>query len=163
VPSFDIVSKIDMQEIDNAVNSVLRELKNRYDFKGAIFEITIDSKDNKINIHAEDEYKMGQIGDSMKVFATKRGIDVKALEFEEVTKAGGQSLRQVIKIKEGIAAETAKKITKHIKDKKLKVQASIRGEEVRVEGKKRDDLQSVMNELKNFDIDLPLQFINFRD
>lgn len=83
MPSFDIVSKIDLQEIDNAVNSVLRELKNRYDFKGAIFEVTIDSKENKINIHAEDEYKLGQIGDSIKVFATKRGIDIKALDFEK--------------------------------------------------------------------------------
>ena len=105
MPSFDIVSNIDMQEIDNVVNSVLRELKNRYDFKGAVFEVEIDSKENQIKIHVEDEYKLGQIGDSIKVFATKRGIDVKALEFEDATKAGGQSLRQVIKIKEGIAAE----------------------------------------------------------
>ncbi len=163
MPSFDIVSKIDMQEIDNAVNSVLRELKNRYDFKGAIFEIVIDTKENKINIHAEDQYKLGQIGDSLKVFATKRGIDVKSLEFEEEQKAGGQSLRQAVKIKQGIDSENAKKITKYIKDKKLKVQASIRGEEVRVEGKKRDDLQDVMQELKSFSLDLPLQFINFRD
>ncbi|MES2677099.1 MAG: YajQ family cyclic di-GMP-binding protein [Pseudomonadota bacterium] len=163
MPSFDIVSKIDMQEIDNAVNSVLRELKNRYDFKGAIFEIVVDAKESKINIHAEDQYKLGQIGDSLKVFATKRGIDVKSLEFEEVQKAGGQSLRQAVKIKQGIDSENAKKVTKYIKDKKLKVQASIRGEEVRVEGKKRDDLQDVMNELKSFSLDLPLQFINFRD
>ena len=163
MPSFDIVSKIDMQEIDNAVNSVLRELKNRYDFKGAIFEIVVDAQENKINIHAEDQYKLGQIGDSLKVFATKRGIDVKSLEFEEVQKAGGQSLRQAVKIKQGIDSESAKKITKHIKDKKLKVQASIRGEEVRVEGKKRDDLQEVMQEMKNFSLDLPVQFINFRD
>ena len=163
MPSFDIVSKIDMQEIDNAVNSVSRELKNRYDFKGAIFEIVIDDKENKINIHAEDQYKLGQIGDSLKVFATKRGIDVKSLEFEEVQKAGGQSLRQAVKIKQGIDSENAKKITKFIKDKKLKVQASIRGEEVRVEGKKRDDLQDVMQELKSFNSELPLQFINFRD
>jgi len=163
VPSFDIVSKIDMQEIDNVVNSVLRELKNRYDFKGAVFEVEIDSKENQIKIHVEDEYKLGQIGDSLKVFATKRGIDVKALEFEKLEKAGGQSLRQNVKIKQGIDSENAKKVVKFIKDKKLKVQASIRGEEVRVEGKKRDDLQDVMNELKSFSLDLPLQFINFRD
>ena len=163
MPSFDIVSNIDMQEIDNAVNSVNRELKNRYDFKGAIFEIVIDSKENQIKIHAGDEYKLGQIGDSLKVFVTKRGIDFKALEFQSIEKAGGNSFRQNIKIKQGIDSENAKKITKFIKDKKLKVQASIRGEEVRVEGKKRDDLQDVMGELKNFDADLPLQFINFRD
>jgi cyclic-di-GMP-binding protein len=163
MPSFDIVSNIDMQEIDNVVNSVLRELKNRYDFKGAVFEVEIDSKENQIKIHVEDEYKLGQIGDSIKVFATKRGIDVKALEFEKLEKAGGQSLRQNVKIKQGIDSENAKKVVKFIKDKKLKVQASIRGEEVRVEGKKRDDLQDVMNELKSFSLDLPLQFINFRD
>jgi uncharacterized protein YajQ (UPF0234 family) len=163
MPSFDIVSKIDMQEIDNVVNSVLRELKNRYDFKNAVFEVEIDSKENQIKIHVEDEYKLGQIGDSIKVFATKRGIDVKALEFEKLEKAGGQSLRQNVKIKQGIDSENAKKVVKFIKDKKLKVQASIRGEEVRVEGKKRDDLQDVMAELKSFSLDLPLQFINFRD
>lgn len=163
MPSFDIVSKIDMQEIDNVVNSVLRELKNRYDFKGAVFEVVIDAKENQIKIHVEDEYKLGQIGDSIKVFATKRGIDVKALEFEKLEKAGGQSLRQNVKIKQGIDSENAKKVVKFIKDKKLKVQASIRGEEVRVEGKKRDDLQEVMAEMKSFSLDLPLQFINFRD
>ena len=163
MPSFDIVSKIDLQELDNAVNSVLRELKNRYDFKGAIFEISIDSKENKINIHAEDEYKLGQIGDSLKVFATKRGIDVKALEFEKAEKSGGNSLRQVIKVKQGVDSDNAKKIVKYIKDKKLKVQASIRGDEVRVEGKKRDDLQDVMIAMKGFGLDLPIQFINFRD
>ncbi len=163
MPSFDIVSKIDMQEIDNVVNSVLRELKNRYDFKGAVFEVVIDSKENQIKIHVEDEYKLGQIGDSIKVFATKRGIDVKALEFEKLEKAGGQSLRQTVKIKQGIDSENAKKVVKFIKDKKLKVQASIRGEEVRVEGKKRDDLQEVIAAMKGFSLDLPLQFINFRD
>jgi hypothetical protein len=163
MPSFDIVSKIDLQELDNAVNSVLRELKNRYDFKGAVFEINIDGKENIINIQAGDEYKLGQIGDSLKVYCTKRGIDSKALDFEKETPAGGNTFKQVIKIKEGIDQESAKKITKFIKDKKLKVQASIRGQEVRIEGKKRDDLQFVMGEIKNIDLNLPLQFINFRD
>jgi hypothetical protein len=163
MPSFDIVSNIDMQEIDNAVNSVNRELKNRYDFKGAIFEIVIDNKENQIKIHAGDEYKLGQIGDSIKVFATKRGIDIKSLDFQSIEKAGGNSFRQNIKIKQGIDSENAKKITKFIKDKKIKVQSSIRGEEVRVEGKKRDDLQDAITELKNFNAELSLQFINFRD
>lgn len=163
MPSFDAVSNINLQEIDNAVNSVLRELKNRYDFKGAIFEITVDTKENKINIHAEDEYKLGQIGDSLKVFATKRGIDVKAFEFETPEKASGNSLKQAVKIKQGIDQENAKKLVKLIKDKKLKVQASIRGNEVRVEGKKRDDLQEVIGLLRATNFDFPLQFINFRD
>jgi cyclic-di-GMP-binding protein len=161
--SFDIVSKIDLQEIDNAVNGVLRELQNRYDFKGAKFEIKVDGKENLIKIHAEDDYKLDQIGGSLKAFAIKRGIDVKALEFGEAEKSGGNSLRQEIKIKQGIDSDSAKKIVKMIKEKKIKVQASIRGEEVRVEGKKRDDLQNIMTAAKNLDLELPLQFINFRD
>ena len=160
--SFDIVSKIDLQEVDNAVNSVLRELSNRYDFKGANFSVEIDKKDNKINISAEDEYKIGQIGDSLKAFAVKRKIDVKSLDFAEVEKAGGNTLRQTIKIKEGIDSDSAKKIVKMIKQKKLKVQASIRGEEVRVEGKKIDELQNIIADLKAANFDLALQFINFR-
>ena len=160
--SFDIVSTIDLQEIDNVVNSVNRELINRYDFKGAVFEIEIDKKENLIKIRVEDEYKLGQIGDSLKVFATKRGVDVKALEFSEIEKAGGNSLRQNIKIKQGIDSDSAKKIVKFIKDQKLKVQSSIRGDEVRVEGKKLDDLQKIMQDVKSLNLDLPLQFINFR-
>lgn len=163
MPSFDIVSKIDSQEVDNAVNSVLRELSNRYDFKGANFSIDLDLKENKINISAEDEYKIGQIGDSLKVFCVKRGIDPKALDFQDAQAAGGNTIRQEIKLRNGIEQEIGKKITKKIKEEKMKVQASIRGDEVRVEGKKRDDLQQVMNLLKSVDYEIPLQFINFRD
>jgi len=163
MPSFDIVCQVNMQEIDNAVNSVLRELTNRYDFKGAVFSINIDNKENKINISAEDEYKLKQIGDALKVYCTKRGIDVKALEFEKEEKASGKTLKQTVKIKQGIDQDSAKKIVKQIKDKKLKVQASIRGDEVRVEGKKRDDLQEVIAEIKSMNVGIPLQFINFRD
>ncbi len=163
MPSFDIVSKIDLQEIDNAVNSVLRELTNRYDFKGAQFSIELKKQDNLILVNAQDDYKLKAIQDSLKVYATKRGIDVKALDFQKEESASGNSLRQEIKLKNGIDQESAKKITKKIKDAKLKVQASIRGEEVRVEGKKRDDLQEVMSFVKKEINDLPLQFINFRD
>jgi uncharacterized protein YajQ (UPF0234 family) len=163
MPSFDIVSKIDLQEIDNAVNSVVRELGNRYDFKGAKFTVEVDAKENQIKIYAEDDYKLKQIQESIKVYVTKRGIDVKSLEFEKEEKASQKGFRQNVKIKQGIDSDTAKKITKHIKDKKLKVQASIRGEEVRVEGKKRDDLQEVMTEIKTMDAGIALQFINFRD
>ena len=160
--SFDVVCQIDMQEVDNTVNSVLRELKNRYDFKGAIFDLEIDSKNNQITINAGDDYKLEQISFSLKAFGVKRGIDAKAFEFEEVQKASGNTLRQIVKIKQGIDKDTAKKIVKYIKDKKLKVQASIRGEEVRVEGKKIDELQEIIAELKKANYDLPLQFINFR-
>ena len=163
MPSFDIVSKIDLQEVDNAVNSVLRELGNRYDFKGANFSLELKSKESLIEISAEDDYKLGQIGESLKAFINKRGIDVKALDFTEVQKAGGNSLRQEIKLRNGINQENAKKITKQIKGSKIKVQASIQGDEVRVSGKKRDDLQEAMQLLKTSDYEIPMQFINFRD
>ena len=163
MPSFDIVSKIDLQEIDNAVNSVNRELANRYDFKGAKFTIEVDQKEKKITINAPDEYKLGQVGDSLKVQSIKRGIDAKALDFKKAEAAGGNSFRQIVNLKDGIEQEIAKKITKDIKEKKLKVQASIRGDELRVEGKKRDDLQEVMSFLKSANYDAALQFINFRD
>ena len=163
MPSFDIVSKIDMQELDNAVNSVLRELTNRYDFKGAKFSIELQNKDNKILISAEDEYKIGQIRDSLKVFCVKRGVDPKSLDFQKEEKAGGSTIRQEVKLRNGIEQEIAKKITKQIKDTKMKVQASIRSDEIRIDGKKRDDLQEAMTLLKSGSYEIPLQFINFRD
>ncbi len=163
MPSFDVVSKIDLQEVDNAVNSVNRELSNRYDFKGADFSIEIDQKDKKITVNAPDDYKLGQIGESIKAYSVKRGIDVKALGFEDPQSASGNTLRQIIKLKDGIEQEIAKKMTKDIKASKIKVQASIRGDELRVEGKKRDDLQQVMSNLKAAGYDAALQFINFRD
>jgi uncharacterized protein YajQ (UPF0234 family) len=163
MPSFDSVSKINLQEIDNAVNSVNRELTNRYDFKGAIFSVELNIKENLINLSADSEYKLEAIRDSLKVFATKRGVDVKALDFQEIQKAGGNILKQEIKLKNGIDQEVAKKIIKHIKDLKMKVQASIRADEVRIEGKKRDDLQEAISSIKSIDFGIPLQFINFRD
>lgn len=163
MPSFDLVSKINLQEIDNAVNSVNRELTNRYDFKGAIFSVELNIKENLINLSADSEYKLEAIRDSLKVFATKRGVDVKALYFQEIQKAGGNILKQEIKLKNGIDQEVAKKIIKHIKDLKMKVQASIRADEVRIEGKKRDDLQEAISSIKSIDFGIPLQFINFRD
>jgi cyclic-di-GMP-binding protein len=163
MPSFDIVSKINMQEIDNAVNSVLRELTNRYDFKGAVFSIELKTKENLILVAAEDEYKIGAISDSLKVFCVKRGIDPKALDFQKLEKAGGNTLRQEVKLLNGIEQEIAKKIVKHIKDSKMKIQASIKGDEVRIDGKKRDDLQEAMSALRGANFEIPLQFINFRD
>lgn len=163
MPSFDVVSKINMQEIDNAVNSVLRELTNRYDFKGVKFSIELDSKENLIKLAAEDNYKLGAIRESLKVFAVKRGIDPKALDFQKEEEAGGNSLRQEVKLRNGIEQEIAKKIVKQIKDAKMKVQASIKGDEVRVDGKKRDDLQEAIALLKGSSYEIPLQFINFRE
>lgn len=163
MPSFDIVSKIDLQEVDNATNSVYRELSNRYDFKGAKFSIEFNRQDSIITINAGDDYKLKAIQESLKAHIVKRGLDSKALDFQKEEFATGNSLRQEVKLKNGIDQESAKKIVKSIKNSKIKVQASIRGEEVRVEGKKRDDLQEVMSLVKKESIDLPLQFINFRD
>lgn len=163
MPSFDVVSKINMQEVDNAVNSVLRELTNRYDFKGAIFSIELKAKENLILLTADSEYKLGAIRDSLKVFATKRGIDVKAFDFQKEEKAGGNSMRQEVKLRNGIEQEVAKKIVKQIKDAKMKVQASIKGDEVRIDGKKRDDLQEAISALRASSYEIPLQFINFRE
>lgn len=163
MPSFDIVSKINYQEIDNAVNSVLRELGNRYDFKGSKFSVELNQKDNLITLTAESDYKLEAVRDSLKVFAVKRGIDPKAFDFQKEEKASGNSLRQEVKLRNGLDQETAKKITKHVKEAKMKVQASIKGDEVRVDGKKRDDLQEAITLIKGANYDVPLQFINFRD
>lgn len=163
MPSFDIVSKINMQEIDNAVNSVMREIGNRYDFKGAKFSLELKGKENLILITSDSEYRLEAIRDSLKVFATKRGIDVKALDFQKEEKAGGDMLRQEVKLRNGIEQEIAKQITKHVKDAKMKVQASIKGDEVRIDGKKRDDLQEAMAILRSGNYIIPLQFVNFRD
>ncbi len=163
MPSFDIVSKINLQEIDNAVNSVLRELTNRYDFKGAVFSVELNNKDNIINITADSQYKLGAIQDSLKTYVTKRLIDARALDFQKEQGAGQQTLRQEVKLRNGIEQEIAKDIIKKIKDAKIKVQTTIKGDELRVDGKKRDDLQEAIALLKNYDCKIPLQFINFRE
>ena len=139
--SFDIVCKVDLQEIDNAVNIVLRELGNRYDFKGAKFSLEIDNKNNHITLNAEDDYKLSQIQGSLRAGVVKRGIDAKALEFGKEEPAANNSIRQIVKVKQGIDQESAKKIVKEVKNRKLKkVQIAIRGDELRVDGKNKDDL-----------------------
>jgi uncharacterized protein YajQ (UPF0234 family) len=141
----------------------MREISNRYDFKGAIFTVELKQKENLILITADSDYRLSTIGDSIKVFGVKRGIDVKAFDFQKEEKAGGNMLRQEIKLRNGIEQEIAKKITKQIKETKMKVQASIKGDEIRIDGKKRDDLQEAMQLLRSGSYEIPLQFINFRD
>ena len=160
--SFDIVSKVDLNEVNNVVNSVNRELSNRYDFKGSKFTINLNEKENSITIQAPDNYKLEQIGQSIKTYSVKRGINPESYEFKDEEKAGGDSLRQNIIIKQGIDKDVSKKINKFIKDKKMKIQSSVRGDEMRVEGKKIDDLQEMMTELKKENFGAVLQFINFR-
>lgn len=161
MPSFDIVSKTDIAEVDNAINGVKREVENRYDFKGS--KIEIERVEEEIKLLADSDYKLKTLQDMLKTHFVKRKLDPVALDFQKEEAAAGQSVRQLVKIKQGIDQETAKKITRHIKDTKMKVQASIKGDEVRVEGKKRDDLQECMAGVRAMELELPIQFTNFRD
>lgn len=161
MPSFDVVSKVDLQEVDNAVNSVEREIAQRYDFKGS--NTSVKREETEITILADDNYKLEQVQGMLKGHVTRRKIDAKSLDFTTPEQASGNSLRQKVLVRQGIDSDSAKKIVKEIKNSKIKVQASIRGEEVRVDGKKRDDLQQVISMLSEVSVDVPLQFINFRD
>ncbi|MHB0980609.1 MAG: YajQ family cyclic di-GMP-binding protein [Thermoleophilia bacterium] len=163
MPSFDVVSRVDMQEMDNAVNMVKKEVVTRFDFRGSKTEIELVKKDGLLRILTEDDMKLRGLRDMLIAKAVKRGIDTKVFEFADPERAGGDMLRQEVRIANGIEIETARKVVKLIKDAKLKVQASIQGDEVRVTGKKRDDLQEVIALLKESDFDIPLQYINMRD
>jgi len=161
MPSFDIVSETDLQEVDNAVNGSAREISTRYDFKGS--KSSIERSEAEIKIIADDEVKLKNIMDILKANITRRSLDVKCLNVKSKEMASGNLIRQVVEVKQGISQDDAKKITKLVKDNKMKVQASIQGEKVRVNGKKRDDLQEAIQAVKDLDLDLPLQFNNFRD
>ena len=161
MPSFDIVSQVNFQEVDNAIHTTAKEISTRYDFKGSKAAVSRDGE--KITLSAEDEYKLGQMLDLLNQRLVKRGIDLKALEIGKVEQAAGGMVRQVCKLKVGVDAETGKRINKRIKDIKLKLQSSIQGDQVRVSGKSRDELQAVIADLRSQDFGLPLQFINFRD
>ena len=163
MPSFDVVSQIDYQEVLNAINGVQREIGNRYDFKNIKWSLDLDKKEKQLIINAENDYALGQIHNSLNGCFVKRKLDPRALDFKDPEKASGNTLRQIVKIKEGIEQEFAKKITKAIKDSKIKVQSSIQGQELRVNGKSRDDLQQTIQLIKDLNLDIPLQFINFRD
>ena len=161
MPTFDIVSKFEFSEIDNSVQNLKREITQRYDFKASKSEIVVD--ENTIEITTDDEYKLNQIHEMLKVQVTKRGIDAKILDMGKIENAAGQSVRQSIGLKKGIDRDLSKEIIKIVKDSKIKVQISIQGEELRINGKKRDDLQEVIALLKEKEFNLPLQFVNFRD
>lgn len=161
MPSFDIVSKTDTQEVDNAVNQAIKEMQQRYDFKGSKSELKWEKKE-EITILADDDTKLGSITDILQTKLVKRGVSLKSLEYGKVEDASGGMKKQVIKILQGIPSDKAKEITKLIKDKKLKVQTQMMDEQIRVTGKKIDDLQEVIQTLKGVDFDLALQFINMR-
>lgn len=160
MPSFDIVSEVDRHELMNAVDQINREVTTRFDFKGS--DAKVELKDFVMNFEATSDFQLKQMRDIMVNKFSKRNIDTRSLDRGKVEERGLRAY-QTITVKQGIDKEAAKKIVKLIKDSKLKVQASIQGEQVRVTGKKRDDLQDVMAILKASDIELPLQFDNFRD
>ena len=160
MPSFDVVSEVDHHELTNAVDQMNREISNRFDFKGS--NARVELKDQVMNLEADNEFQIKQMHDIIYKKLASRGIDTACLDQGKIEERGMRAY-QTITVREGVDKELAKKIVKMIKDTKMKVQAAIQGEQVRVTGKKRDDLQSVIEMLKGADIDLPLQFNNFRD
>ncbi|HET8729390.1 MAG TPA: YajQ family cyclic di-GMP-binding protein [Alphaproteobacteria bacterium] len=161
MPSFDIVSKTEIPEVDNALNSVSREIAQRFDFKGS--KCSVERKEDEIAILADDDLKLKQMHELLKVHLTRRKVDAGALEFKPPEKASGNTLRQTVVIRQGIDKDLAKKLVKAIKDSKIKVQAAIQGDELRVSGKKIDDLQATIALVKGLNIEQPLQYVNFRD
>ena len=161
MPSFDIVSKTDMTSVDNALQGVIKEMQVRYDFKGSKSEVS--KTDETITILADDDLKRRQVEELLVTHLTRKGVDTKVLEFGKLEQAGGNMVRQTITVKQGVQRDVAQKIVKAIKSSKLKTQAAVQGDEIRVSGKKRDDLQATMTMIKELDVDLPLQFENFRD
>ncbi len=161
MPSFDVISKINYPEFDNALANCLREITNRYDFKG--LNISIERKDKTITTLAPDEIKLKQVNDLLQVHLIRRKVDPRVITVKSSESAAGTTIRQVSELKEGISQENAKKIIAEIKKLKLKVQIKIQGEELRTEGKKRDDLQEAISKIQAIDIGLPIEFVNFRD
>jgi cyclic-di-GMP-binding protein len=162
MPSFDIVNRIDVQELDNAVNITKKTVQSRYDFRESKTEITLDKKDKKINVTTEDEMKMRAIQETLLENLVKRKVDTKCLEVKPSSMAGHGMIQKEISVKEGVDSDTARTIVKMIKDQKLKVQAAIQEKQVRVTGKKIDDLQAVMKVLRSSNLPIPLQFINMQ-
>ncbi len=160
MPSFDVVSEVDQHELTNAVDQANREIGNRFDFKGT--NSKIKQMDENLLIESESDFQVKQIDEILRGKLAKRGIDVGCLETGEVTIANNRAQQQV-KVLQGVDKDLARKIVKMVKDKKMKVQAAIQGDQVRVTGKKRDDLQQVISMLKEAELGLPLQFQNFRD
>ena len=161
MPSFDVISKINYQEFDNALANCLREIGNRYDFKG--LKISIERKDKIITTLAPDELKLKQVNELLQIHLIRRKVDPRVIAIKNSESAAGTTIRQVSELEEGISQENAKKIIADIKKLKLKIQIKIQGEELRAEGKKRDDLQEAMAAIEAIDIGLPIEFVNFRD
>ena len=161
MPSFDVISKINYQEFDNALANCLREIGNRYDFKG--LHIAIERKEKNVTTLAPDELKLKQVNELLQTHLIRRKVDPRVFEIKSSEGASGGAIRQTSELKEGISQDNAKKIIADIKKMKLKIQIKIQGEELRVDGKKKDDLQEAISVIKAIDIGLPIDFVNFRD
>jgi len=161
MPSFDIVSEVDNQEVRNAVDQVNKELTTRFDFKGS--DARVEKNDCQLIVFADDEFKLEQVLDILRIKLTKRNVDVRCLEKGQIEKISGNKMKQIVTVKTGLDSELAKKIIRNIKDSKFKVQANIQGDIVRVTGTKRDILQEVIQLVQKLVVDFPLQFQNFRD
>jgi len=161
MPSFDIVSEVNQVEVRNALDQANREISTRFDFKGS--DARVEHKEKELTLYADDDFKLKQVTDVLLGKLTKRSVDVRALKFGNVEKISGDKVKQVVTLRVGIEQELAKTIVKHIKDSKLKVQASIQGDTVRVSGAKRDELQNAIALVKKTVTDFPVQFGNFRD
>ena len=160
MPSYDIVSKVDMQEIDNAVNQTVKEIAQRYDFKGTKSEVSLEKEE--IRVLADDDFRLKAIIDILQSKCIKRGISLKALQCGKAESASGGMVRQIISVQQGVSKEKGKEIIAVIKDTKLKVQGQIQEDQVRVTGKNIDDLQEIIRVLKGEDLGIELQFVNFR-
>lgn len=161
MPTFDIVSEVDKQEIRNAIDQVNKEVNTRFDFKSS--DARVEQVDYQLTVFADDEFKLEQVLDILRIKLTKRNVDVRCLDKGQIEKISGNKVKQVVTVKTGLDSELAKKIVRSIKDSKLKVQASIQGEVVRVAGTKKDALQEIMQLVRKLVDDFPLQFQNFRD
>jgi len=161
MPSFDVVCEANMVEVRNAIEQANKEISTRFDFKGS--DARVELKELEITAFADDDFKLSQVRDVLWSKCAKRQLDVRFLDSGDIQKIGGDKVKQVITVRKGVAGDDAKRIVRMIKDSKLKVQASIQGESVRVSGAKRDDLQSVIALLKKDLVDLPLNYDNFRD
>ena len=163
MPSFDIVSEVNQVEVHNAVDQSNKEITNRFDFKGSDARVEMSEKDKTLTAFADDEFKLGQVRDVLTGKLAKRGVDIRCLKVEKAEPVSGNKVKQVIAVREGIDQELAKKVVKLVKDSKVKVQASIQGDAVRVTGAKKDLLQETIALIRKSITDFPLQFKNFRD
>jgi uncharacterized protein YajQ (UPF0234 family) len=161
MPSFDIVSEVNQVEVRNAVDQTNKEVSTRFDFKGS--DARVEQKESVLTLYADDDFKLSQVTDILTGKLTKRGVDIRSLKYGDPEKISGNKVKQAVTVREGVEQELAKKIVRTIKDSKLKVQASIQGDAVRVSGAKRDELQNAIALVKKAITDFPLQYQNFRD